>query len=256
MRHAQRTRVFIGDVHGCADELQDLLEALHYDPAEHALHFVGDLVNRGPGSLRTLRDVIRLDADCVLGNHELHLLARAAGHRPAAPRDTLDEILAAPDREVLLEWVRSQPVLRLWPDVVLVHAGVPATWTDLEAEAARVNALVQANPLSEHTDISFLVAVRTCDPDGRMVRGACDTEPPSSGAPDTAPRGPAGVPWYDAYRRDRTVVFGHWAERGLVNAEHLRGLDTACVWGGRLTAWIAEEDEFVSVAARKQYQRS
>ncbi len=236
MRGSSRTRIFVGDVHGCADELQDLLEALGYDPRQHALHFVGDLVNRGPKSLQTLRDVIRLGADCVLGNHELHLLARAVGHRGPAPLDTLDELLAAPDHEVLLDWVRSRPLLRLWPDVVLVHAGLPSSWNDLEAEAARVNGLVTADALSEHPDVRFLVAARRCDAHGQMIHGA------------------AGIPWYDLYERGRTVVFGHWAERGLVNTERLRGLDTGCVWGGRLTAWIAESDEFVSVPARTQYQ--
>lgn len=254
-----RTRVFIGDVHGCADELEDLLETLRYDPTEQALHFVGDLVNRGPKSLQTLRDVIRLEAESVLGNHELHLLARADGRRQQAPLDTLDELLSAPDLDILLEWVRARPIVQLWPDLVLVHAGLPGAWTDLEANVNRINSMGAAVTIEAHPDIDFLVSVRYCDDDGNMIRGvlAIGERPPE--APGTgratiaSHHGPR--PWYDLYRGDRTVVFGHWADRGLVNADRLRGLDTGCVWGGRLTAWIAEEDRFVSVAARKQYQK-
>lgn len=254
-----RSRVFIGDVHGCADELQDLLSTLRYDPATQALHFVGDLVNRGPKSLQTLRDVVRLEAESVVGNHELHLLARAAGHRQRAPLDTLDELLAAPDLDALLDWIRARPVLRLWPDLVLVHAGLPPSWTDLEAEADRINSIGAVSDGSGHPDVDFLVSVRCCDHQGNMIHGALATADEVSetayGTPDTAPPREALRPWYDLYRGDRTVVFGHWADAGLVNAERLRGLDTGCVWGGRLTAWIAEEDRFVSVEAKQQYQK-
>ncbi|HJO02997.1 MAG TPA: metallophosphoesterase [Acidobacteriota bacterium] len=255
-----RTRIFIGDVHGCADELHDLLEAIRYDPATQALHFVGDLVNRGPKSLQTLREVIRLGAESVLGNHELHLLARADGRRTQAPMDTLDELLTAPDCGPLLDWVRKRPAVRLWPDLVLVHAGLPAAWTDLAAEVDRIDSIRAATTsVHELPDIDFLVSVRYCDSSGKMVRRIPGPGEPSSGGTgsslDSASTMATSRPWYELYRGNRTVVFGHWAERRLVNTEHMRGLDTACVWGGRLTAWIAEEDRFVSVAARKQYQK-
>jgi bis(5'-nucleosyl)-tetraphosphatase (symmetrical) len=117
-------RVFIGDLQGCADELEDLLGAFSYDVTRHELYFVGDLVNRGPASARALRRVIELGADAVLGNHDLHLLAVAAGERPGRDGDTLDDILAAADREQLLAWVRRRTLVRQWDDIILVHAGL------------------------------------------------------------------------------------------------------------------------------------
>ena len=261
MPSSSKERVFIGDVHGCADELQDLLEKLHYDPASQALYFVGDLVNRGPKSLQTLRDVISLGAESVLGNHELHLLARADGRRQPAPLDTLDELLAAPDSDTLLDWVRDRPAVQLWPDLILVHAGLPTAWDDLEIEAARINRmLAAATPLTEDPELTFLVSARYCDANGNQVHSeysralAGSTDPAIGDGPTSVPQA-SWTPWYERYGGHRTVVFGHWADRGLVNAERLRGLDTGCVWGGLLTAWIAEKNQFVSVAARKQYQK-
>ena len=155
--------------------------------------------------------------------------------------------------------MRARPVLRVWPDLALGHAGLPAAWVDLAAEATRINSIdATAASESERPDIDFLVSVRYCGSEGNMIRGAFGSgnrhpDAPgnwrATGAPDATSRS-----WYDLYRGDHTVVFGHWADRGLVNTERLRGIDTGCVWGGRLTAWIAEEDRFVSVAARKQYQ--
>jgi len=235
----RRRRIFIGDIQGCREELEQLLAAVGFDPARDELHPVGDLVNRGPDSAGTLRLLRRLDAGGVLGNHDVHTLRVAAGLEPARPGDTIDELLRAPDRDALLAWLRARPFVRTWNDVVLVHAGLSPTWQDPEA------ALAGIDPLSGDPRARFATVVRHCDPEGR--RPERDWPPPP----------PPFVPWYEAYRarrRDqRTLVWGHWARRGLVVEPGVRGLDTGCVWGGQLTAWIAEDDRLVQVDAARAY---
>lgn len=238
-----KTRLFIGDVHGCADELSALLEKLRFDPVAHSLYFTGDLVNRGPKSLKTLRTAIRLDAGSVLGNHDLHLIGRYLGTRTARPRDTLDKLLADDDVETLIDWLWHQPVIRVQRDLAVVHAGLRPGWRKLKKLNRRVGDAVDwdRDPF-EAPDLRFATTVRRCDERGRMPgdeRVARDVL----------------APWDHWYRGKRTIVFGHWAQRGRVRTARVRGLDTGCVWGGRLTAWIAEEDRFVSVKARRAYQR-
>jgi bis(5'-nucleosyl)-tetraphosphatase (symmetrical) len=231
--------LFIGDVQGCRVELEKLLEELDFDPARDALHPVGDLVNRGPDSLGTLRLLRDLDARAVLGNHDLHLLRVAHGTRELRPSDTLDDVLAAPDRDELLAWLRAQPFLREAGDLVQVHAGLHPDWRD----PALV--LADRDPLVPDPDTDFATRVRTCSPSG---------ERPAGDDPSADPR---FAPWFDHLDTPsrRTIVFGHWAARGLVVRPGLRGLDTGCVWGGRLTAWVAEEDRLADVAAEKAYCR-
>ena len=251
-----RLRVFIGDVQGCATELEDLLEELRYDPARHALYFCGDLVNRGPRSLDALRLAHEHAAGTVLGNHDLHLIARAAGVRGAKNLDTIEEILAAPDAPELIEWLRERPAIIEWADVVLVHAGLDPRWTDLDAVSRRVAAEVDwtSDPMAT-PDLRFATTIRYCDPQGNapprdIAKPARRATRPGQVGPIASPY----APWDAFWSGPRTVVFGHWAERGLVHEDNVRGLDTGCVWGGRLTAWIAEEDRFVSVPARRSYQ--
>lgn len=233
-------RVFIGDLQGCADELEDLLAALPYDRARHELHFAGDLVNRGPASARALRRVIELGGDSVLGNHDLHLLAVAAGKRKQRDGDTLDDVLAAPDRDELLSWLRRQALVRTWDDLILVHGGLHPQWPDPKAIVAPLEARIARGELPlDDPDLRFLTRVRYCSADGQL-------------SPADKP-GPGFKPWDAFYHGARMVVCGHWAQRGLVRTERVRGLDTGCVWGGKLTAWIAEEDRFVSVPARRLY---
>ena len=238
-----RQRVFIGDLQGCADELEDLLEAFAHDSNEHELWFVGDLVNRGPASARALRRVIELGANSVLGNHDLHLLAAAAGQRRAGKTDTFGDILEAPDREELLAWLRTRPLVREWDDIVLVHAGLHPAWDDARAVAEPLEEAIRRGelPLGD-SDLSFLTRVRYCN-----ARGARPRE-------DESP-GPGFAAWDRHYRGDRTVVCGHWAARGLTIGERLRALDSGCVWGRQLTAWLASEDRIVSVPARRVYQQ-
>ena len=232
-------RIFIGDVQGCREELERLLEALRFDPAADELHPTGDLVNRGPDSLGVLRLARSVGAGGVLGNHDLHLLRTAAGTRELGPRDTIQDVLAAPDRSELLAWLGALPFARAWEDVLLVHAGLDPRWSDPLGELVGLDP-VRVDPRSE-----FATRVRYCKRDG---------ERPAKDWPEPAR---PFRPWYEHWlaSRDerRTLVYGHWARAGLVVRQHLRGLDSGCVWGGKLTAWIAEEDRIVQVDAARSY---
>ena len=234
-------RIFIGDVQGCRAELEKLLERVRFDPAADAIFLAGDIVNRGPDSLGALRLAKQLGAETVLGNHDVHLLQRAAGLRAAKPGDTLDDVLAADDREELLAWLSAQPFVRDLADVWLVHGALHPRWRDPARELANVD------PLRPTPAAVFAMRTRHCDPEGNV--------PPR----DDPPPGPPFRPWHELYRAEdhgrRTVVFGHWAAQGLVLRPYLRGLDSGCVWGNALTAWIAGEDRIVSVRARRAYAR-
>lgn len=234
-----KRRIFVGDVQGCLDELERLLVAAEFKPGRDELHPVGDLVNRGPDSLGVLRRLRALDAGGVLGNHDLHLLRVARGKRRAGGRDTLAEVLSAPDRDELLAWLASRPFARAWDDVLLVHAGLHPAWTDPVATLRGVD------PLEPDERTDFCTRVRYCTATGER--------PPT----DDPPPPPPYRPWFEHLPRmglpQSTVVFGHWARMGLVVRPGLRGLDSGCVWGHRLTAWIAEEDRLVSVEARRAY---
>lgn len=231
-------RIFIGDIQGCLDELERLLEELAFDPAADELHPVGDFVNRGPDSAGVLRLLSQLKAGGVLGNHDVHLLRVADGTRELGRRDTLDDLLAADDRAALLEWLGARPFVRTWPDLVLVHAAVHPSWDDFTA-------LADLDPLISDDASDFATRVRYCDPDG--VRPESDWPPPEE------PFAPWFQHWSARADETRTVVFGHWARMGLVRAQRVRGLDTGCVWGKHLTAWIAEEDRCVQVPAARIY---
>lgn len=229
--------VFVGDVQGCREELEALLEALAFDEGRDRLLPVGDLVNRGPDSLGSLRCLRALGARPVLGNHDLHLLRVAAGTRAVRASDTFGDVLAAPDRDELLAWLGAQPFARREGGALVVHAGLDPTWGD------PLEVLRGLDPLVPSPATDFATRVRYCDASGERP-GHDDADP-----------GPPFAPWYAFLPAGHpTVVFGHWAVRGLVVEEGLRGLDTGCVWGGRLTAWIAEEDRLVSVPARRTWQ--
>jgi bis(5'-nucleosyl)-tetraphosphatase (symmetrical) len=235
-----KRRIFVGDVQGCREELERLLAGVHFDPAADALHPVGDLVNRGPDSLGVLRLTKRLGAEAVLGNHDLHLLRVDAGRRELDARDTFGDVLAAPDRRELLLWLRSQPLVRGFDDVWLVHAALHAEWED------PVAVLAGLDPLVPHPDVDFATRARYSTRRGER--------PKEDWPPPRAPFAPWYEHWLAAHPDDaRTVVFGHWAREGLVVKPRLRGLDSGCVWGGSLSAWIAEEDRVVQVRAARAY---
>jgi bis(5'-nucleosyl)-tetraphosphatase (symmetrical) len=254
----------VGDVQGCAAELEDLLEKLNFDASRDRLWFVGDLVNRGPDSLQVLRRVRELGeaAVVVLGNHDLHLLALRAGS--AEPDPGLQAVLSAPDRERLLDWLQSRPLLHHDPRlrVSMVHAGLPPQWS-LEAArscAAELEAALQgerSGELFEHMygnrpdlwrdDLegydrlrfitNALTRLRVCDPDGRMKLKF-------KGPPSRIPRGCA--PWFEVpWRgtRGRRIVCGHWSALGYRDSDGVLALDTGCVWGGTLTAQRIDRPE-------------
>lgn len=252
----------IGDIHGCFDSAQALLEEIRYRPEEDRLWLVGDLVNRGPRSLAVLRWAKGLGerAAVVLGNHDLHLLARAAGVSEARPKDTLDEVLADEDAPELLAWLRSRPLLHREGRWAMVHAGLLPPWSvagaaPLAREAERalrgrgtkhLLAAVKTPPFPAWSEelptferrrlaVSTFTHLRTLTEDGRP----CER---FAGPPAEAP--PGCCPWFERPHRrepELTLVFGHWAALGLHLGRGVICLDTGCAWGGKLTALRLED---------------
>jgi bis(5'-nucleosyl)-tetraphosphatase (symmetrical) len=251
-------RFAIGDVQGCATELRALLGAISFSADRDQLWFVGDLVNRGPYSLQCLRLIRALgdNAVVVLGNHDLHLLAMFFGARlPDRPGDTLRDILRAPDRVALLQWLLERPLAHQDPTHadLLVHAGLVPQWTVPQTLllAQEVHDALRVAPeaffahmygdkpdlwsedLTGADRIRFIVncltRLRVCTAAGRVALKA--KGPPSRAA--------ALLPWFEVpgrASRGSRIIFGHWSALGYVNAHGVIGLDTGCVWGGALTA--------------------
>jgi bis(5'-nucleosyl)-tetraphosphatase (symmetrical) len=249
----------IGDIQGCHDELRALVAQLGFRADRDQLWFTGDLVNRGPQSLETLRYVRSLgdNAVTVLGNHDLHLLAVAyATKRKIKSADTIEDILEARDRDTLLEWLMARPLIHHDSSrkTLLVHAGLVPQWSaDTAATLAReVEAALKKDPRALFDEmygdqpdkwsdalkgmerlrfaINALTRLRICTRDGRvdlkMKGGTKDIRAPFK-------------PWFewdDRESRDERVIFGHWSALGFVRAQGVVGLDTGCVWGGSLTA--------------------
>lgn len=262
----------IGDVQGCDQALAHLLAEIDFSASRDRLVLLGDLVNRGPDSIGVLRRVMQLDgaARCVLGNHDLHLLAIAHGVRPSHRKDTVAAVLNAPDRGALLAWLRAQP-LALLDDInghalLMVHAGVLPSWSAHKtmALAQEVRALM-AGPDFEaflpqmygdaptrwrddlvgvprlRAIINVLTRLRFCSADDRME---FETK-------EGAQAAPVGFfPWFDVPGRQSaaaTVAFGHWSTLGWLGRADVLSLDTGCVWGGQLSA--------VRISAGKHGQR-
>lgn len=251
----------IGDVQGCLKSLRTLLDRISFHPSRDRLWLVGDLVNRGPDSLGVLRHLKELgsSAQIVLGNHDLFLLAVAEGTLPLRPQDTLHEVLASPDRDDLLSWLRQRPLHYREGTYLMIHAGLLPQWTVEETvEYAREVEKVLTGPdhrqFLRHlfhdpprswsdslrgwerltTITRVLTRLRTCTPTGEMSN--------FSGPPDLAPTG--FVPWFQLPHRrshNTTVITGHWAALGLrLTPDHI-ALDTGCVWGKHLTAVRLED---------------
>ncbi len=269
------TRYAIGDLQGCDQELRALLARLKFSADRDRLWFVGDLVNRGPGSLATLRTVRALGANAivVLGNHDLHLLAVACGVQRRRRTDTLDEVLGASDRDALIEWLLMRPLAHAEGRDLMVHAGVVPQWTPARtlALAEEVSGALRRDPraLFEHMYgdeperwdehltgparlrfiINVLTRLRLCTAEGRVDF--------SLKGPPPAPSSPLR-PWFEhAQRATRgvRVVFGHWSALGLVQQADVLGLDTGCVWGGTLTAVDLDSDRAPLSVACKAYQQ-
>lgn len=259
----------IGDIQGCHDSFCRLLDACAFDPARDRLWLTGDLVNRGPHSLATLRHVKALGeaALTVLGNHDLYLLMVAAGtERRRGKDDTLDEILAAPDRDELLDWLRRQRLCHVERGFCLVHAGLLPQWRVPQARAlaAEVEALLRGDdyraalanmwgsePAAWRDDlagwermrviVNAMTRMRFCSPEGVM-------EFRTKGEAATAP--PGYLPWFAAPGRrsiDHVLVTGHWSALGLRMEANLLALDTGCLWGRQLTAVRLEDRQVFQV---------
>jgi len=261
----------VGDLQGCLEPLQCLLERVKFDPARDKLWVVGDLVNRGPQSLETLRFLYRMRESlvCVLGNHDLHLLAAGHNIERLKKSDTLHEILDAPDRAELLDWLRRQKLLHhdAERNVALVHAGIPPQWSlkkALKCAAEVETALRDDNLLPAFLDgmygnepnkwdgalqgvtrlrviTNYFTRMRFCTADGKLdLKG-------KEGA-DTAPRGYA--PWFnykDRKTQDLKIIFGHWAAlEGQCDEPGIFALDTGCVWGGAMTLMNVDTGERLS----------
>lgn len=264
----------IGDLQGCAHEAQVLLNRIAADAqGEPRILFVGDLVNRGPESLAALRRVAELEQasggriDALLGNHDLHLLAVAAGAQSASRSDTLDEILAAPDRDRLMDWLRHRPLAMMAGGHLLVHAGVLPQWSAAQAMAlgGEVEAVLRgpdaagflAHMYGNEPDrwdesltgiarlrciVNAMTRMRLCSADGVM-----DFKEKESAA---APAGSNLMPWFDVPGRrsaDTAIVFGHWSALGLLMRPNVLGLDSGCVWGGKLTAVCLDDHSLLQV---------
>ena len=247
----------IGDVQGCCDALDRLLVEIGFSPSRDRLFVLGDLVNRGPRSLATLKRLrgFGAAATCLLGNHDLHMLAVAQGVRPPHRTDTFDDILGDRERDAWIDWVRRRELAVAIDGWLLVHAGVVPQWDSARtlALAGEVQALLGGpdlhdvlqrmygnEPLQWRDDltgadrwrfvINVLTRIRFCTDDGRLEFG-------TKTDPRHAP--PGYRPWFDVPGRltaRQPIAFGHWSALGLIDRPDLLAIDTGCVWGGALTA--------------------
>ena len=251
----------IGDVQGCDEALQRLLEQIDFSPSRDTVYLLGDLVNRGPASVQVLRRCLAADGAILslLGNHDLHLLAVAHGARKPSARDTLAQVLQAPDRMALLDWLRQQPLARTHTlageTLLMVHAGVLPQWDTAQTLilAQEVQAVLCSRDLPlflrqmygnapDHWSyqlqgmdrlrvvVNALTRLRFCSPAGAM----------DFASTESATTTPAGLlPWFEVPGRrtqGQLVAFGHWSTLGWLNRPDVLALDTGCVWGGCLSA--------------------
>jgi bis(5'-nucleosyl)-tetraphosphatase (symmetrical) len=247
----------IGDLQGCDAPLARLLARIAFSPSRDTLYLLGDLVNRGPASAAVLRRLMGYGdaARCLLGNHDLSMLAVAHGHRAPHRNDTMDDVLAAPDREAMLEWLRHRAMALHAHGILMVHGGVLPSWDLAQtlALAREVEAVLRSPDLPsflaqmygnqpDHWEdglrgadrlrviVNALTRLRFCTPEGVMDLKA-------SGGLEQAP--PGLLPWFDVPGRKTagtTIAFGHWSTLGYLRRPDLIALDTGCVWGGCLSA--------------------
>jgi bis(5'-nucleosyl)-tetraphosphatase (symmetrical) len=263
-------RFAIGDIQGCYQSLQSLLEKIKFNPQQDQLWLVGDLINRGPDSLATLRYLysIRHAIKIVLGNHDLHFIAAHYGLRKKGKLDTLDELLAAPDCQLFVDWLSQQPLVYhdKQSHIAMVHAGIPPQWSLAQALnfSAEVESALKGNQRQEFlsamygntpaiwssdlkgTDrlrviTNYFTRMRFCSAEGELE---LQTKEDAAGAPEGL------APWFSHTHRktaNEKIIFGHWAAlQGKVTLPNLYALDTGCVWGGSLTAMDLSSYERVS----------
>ena len=247
----------IGDIQGCFDELQLLLDKIQFNPQQDCIWFAGDLVNRGPKSLETLRFVKNLgtSAITVLGNHDMHLLAAASTPKTSTKKDSLTPILEAPDRDELIHWIRHQPLFYTNNDFCMIHAGLPPQWDFKTTQRMALlveNALQGPNyelllqqmygnkpnqwtpQLKGNAKLRFIIncftRMRYCDASGRLDfnnTGPIGTQPEEL------------MPWFTLPNRksaNMKIIFGHWSTLGYYEGSNCYAIDTGCLWGGQLTA--------------------
>ncbi|MDR5899777.1 symmetrical bis(5'-nucleosyl)-tetraphosphatase [Halomonas vilamensis] len=261
----------IGDLHGCHKEFVALLETLAFNPDRDRLWLVGDLVNRGPGSLECLREARALGARCVLGNHDFHLLVAARGGGKLRKNDTLEDILNAPDRDALLDWLQQQPLTMREDDTLMVHAGILPSWSLTHAQA--LDEEVQA-ALQGHQAGAFLRDLFGDQPDRwrddlegmdrlrcivnvmarmRFISANEQLDFAAKQGLDSAPEGFA--PWFQYPRDDKArLLFGHWAALSgetPAAAIDVHALDTGCAWGGALTAMTLETGALTTMPSQR-----
>ena len=261
----------IGDIQGCLDPLLELLHKIDFDPEQDTLWFTGDLINRGPDSLGTLRYIKTLGdrAVSVLGNHDLHFLAIAEGHSQIKSQDTFDELLAAPDLQELVHWLRSRPLMHYDKsrNMALIHAGLPPQWNTAQALACahEVESILKAdnyrellvnmyaNSPTQWDDnlqgidrhryiINCFTRMRFCHKNGQM-----DFEYKT--APGTQPE--SLQPWFTLDQRmnkETTILFGHWSTLGLYHEHNVYSLDSGCLWRREMTALDIDSKEIIQVS--------
>jgi bis(5'-nucleosyl)-tetraphosphatase (symmetrical) len=264
----------IGDIQGCFDDLQRLLDKLAFNEHSDQLWFAGDMVNRGPKSLETLRFVKSLGkaAITVLGNHDLHLLAAAHLPKLSAKHETLLPILKAPDRDELIDWLRQQPLLHVGQGFCLLHAGLPPQWdfhtTQQMATLAEKNLRtddyasflqhmygnkpdIWSPQLKGIAKLRFIIncftRMRYCDAEGRLDFN-------QTGAVGTQPQGL--MPWFAHPGRksqNMRIIFGHWSTLGYYQGYNCYAIDSGCLWGRQLTAIkLGEVVEPICIDCHKQ----
>jgi bis(5'-nucleosyl)-tetraphosphatase (symmetrical) len=262
----------VGDIQGCFAPFQSLLDKVRFNPDKDRLWSVGDLVNRGPHNLETLRWFYahRDNVTLVLGNHDLHLLAVSAGARAPSRKDNLDDILDAPDRETLIEWLHFQPLAYHESGVTMVHAGIPPLWSieDTLQRAWEVETALQGarcvefltemygndpyvwdDQLSGLTRLrvitNYLTRMRYCTRKGKLDLISKGPQP----KPD-ALQGKKVAPWFshkNRLTRGEKIIFGHWASlEGITDDHNTVALDTGCVWGHSLTLYHLETGERIA----------
>jgi bis(5'-nucleosyl)-tetraphosphatase (symmetrical) len=247
----------IGDVQGCYDELRQLLDKMGFQKRYDRLWFVGDLVNRGPKSLQVLRFVSELGerAVVVLGNHDLHLVTQHEGFERPRRDDTFEDVLGAPDRKELVDWLRTRPMMHVEGGYAMVHAGLLPQWSIEKALqlADEVETALRGQDYGKFLEnmygsepdewrdslsgwdrlrviVNAMTRLRFCTPEGKMEFRAKGKTPPAGYAA-----------WYDLRKEEETIVCGHWSALGLKITQKLAALDTGCVWGGRLSALRLED---------------
>ena len=267
----------VGDIQGCYDPLRRLLDKVHFEPGRDQLWIAGDMVNRGPDSLATLRYLKSLGNHCiaVLGNHDLHLLGVASRVRRVKKKDTLGPILSAPDRDALIDWLRHRPLLHHDAErkVTMVHAGIPPIWNVKQA-SLYANKLEKALRADDYADFlqflfksdsissmenaltrraklkltaAYLTRMRFCDHEGRL-----DLENKSASAKKHF------APWFnfpDSPAYNERIIFGHWAAlEGKTHRKKIHALDTGCVWGRSLTALNLDDYSTTSVNCKPKHR--